>query len=140
MSRNQRNQPITISFDGLTDAVTNLAGTLILLVVLILGVTHAARPGRSSREQSSDATSATVLLQRIHALEMEISLIDRQILQAEQEVPELRQRVQKLLQRSGPSPDKDNARQAPGYVQESTNPSSTRLATVALPKFREVKP
>ena len=35
----RRNSGVEFNFDGLTDAVTNLVGSLILLVVLILAVT-----------------------------------------------------------------------------------------------------
>lgn len=52
MKRRRRQDGIELNFDGLTDAVTNLVGTLILLVVLVMALTHEAQPhkGGSSSE------------------------------------------------------------------------------------------
>ena len=140
MPRRQRNQQIMISFDGLTDAVTNLVGALILLVVLILGVTHVARPGRSNRESSLQTVPATDLLQRIHVLEMEAELIDRQIVRIERELPELTQRVQTLLERSKSSSHEDDSGQAPRFLQESTDRRLSDLATVSSRILQKEKP
>lgn len=59
MKRERRQDGIELNFDGLADAVTNLVGTLILLVVLVVGLTRdAALP---HEEQPHETTKAPAL-------------------------------------------------------------------------------
>jgi len=100
MARRQRNQKTELNFDGLTDAVTNLTGTLILLVVLLFGITTETRPERATggRPVAEDLEPIGPLLEQVEVLKLQIEMVDRQIHRLEQGLPELQARVQKLKQ------------------------------------------
>jgi len=102
MSR-RRHDKIELSFDGLTDVVTNLAGALILLVVLVLSVTRLAQaPGGAPPATSPGKKPIAPVIEEIYHLEQEIAAVHQQILQIEESLPELRKRVQTLEQGDGP--------------------------------------
>ena len=96
MTRKARNQHVAVSFDGLTDAVTNLTGAIILLVVLVLGITAEAPPqpseGEAVAEGAADRTVES-LLQRAQAMRLAIRGIEDAIRQRQQELPELERRL-----------------------------------------------
>lgn len=102
-----------LNFDGLTDAITNLAGALILLVVLLIGLTRsvveepeevvgatpAAEPPPAVEQAAGDRTLES-LLETVQTLRARIAHIDREIKDIEeQRLPELRQRAEKLAGR-----------------------------------------
>jgi len=100
MARQRRNEQASLNFDGLTDAVTNLTGTLILLVVLILGITteagtplHALRP---PGEDGHDGKPIGPLLQKIENLKLQIQQVDQHVRELERDLPRLRQQVEDL--------------------------------------------
>jgi len=103
MARTRRDQKVQLSFDGLNDAVTNLTGTLILVVVLILGVTSkvssrapvAPIPPRPSGEKPIGP-----LLQQIEILRLQTNAVDKEIHDLEEAIPALEAEVDRLLQRT----------------------------------------
>jgi hypothetical protein len=107
MSR-RRSQEIELNFDGLTDAVTNLVGALILLIVLVLGVTKVAGRGATSANQpvprwDSFAPSQTdgpkpvqPLLRQIELLRRDIAVTDQQMKELELVMDELRQKYREM--------------------------------------------
>lgn len=109
MSRRQRTQQVVINFDGLTDAVTNLAGVLILVVVLILGITSQTDsnpPQETSAAASAEDDSLEPLLRRVQMLRLQILAVDEEIRRYEQELPELQRRLDALPK--GPPSADDN--------------------------------
>ena len=110
MVRERRSQPTTVNFDGLTDVVTNLAGTLILLVVLLLGLTTEARPRLPAGGPAGEKTARPIepLLRQIQVVELEIQSVDGQIRLIEQGVGELESRVESLRDEApAPRPKED---------------------------------
>jgi len=103
MTRKPRTQHVAVSFDGLTDAVTNLTGAIILLVVLVLGVTTEAPPqpreGAASAEGAADRTVES-LLERAQAARLAIRGIEDGIRRREQELPELERRLESLRRKA----------------------------------------
>lgn len=81
-----------LNFDSLTDTVTNLAGALILLVVLILGITG---QGEASRTEP--------LLEQLEQLRVEIQSVDQETRQIEDALRVLQQRLDRVADQAGPS-------------------------------------
>src|SRR4051794_24932225 len=81
----RRMSQIELNFDSMTDLITNLAGGLILLVLLLLGVTREAvsqskpaPPPAPAEEEPQEAgdRSAKALRQRINDLQIELKSIE----------------------------------------------------------------
>jgi TolA-binding protein len=92
-----------LNFDGLTDAVTNLTGTLILLVVLIFGITTQARnpapslvPPQPPAPKTPEGKPIGPLVEDVEALRMQIQRVDGQIRRLEGDLPRLEQRIEEL--------------------------------------------
>lgn len=116
MARTRRSDEIELNSDGLTDAVTNLTGTLILLVVLMFGITHAVQPEMELPPPAPENTGKPVgpLLRKIEMLRREIQNVDGQIRGLEQRIPALEQEVERLrteaakrANESSPPPPRD---------------------------------
>jgi TolA-binding protein len=88
----------------LTDAVTNLTGTLILLVVLMFGITHKVQPKiqqppETSREEKGKPVGP--LIRKVEMLKREIQAVDTQIQGLEQRIPALEQEIEQLRTDAG---------------------------------------
>lgn len=96
MARVNRNSQVELNFDGLTDSVTNLVGTLILLVVLVMGLSK--KSGGARPDPTSDAPRPIEeLIGRVESLRAELAAIDREISDIEQvRLPELRKQISDL--------------------------------------------
>jgi hypothetical protein len=93
MTKPQRQTHVVLNFDSMTDTVTNLAGALILVVVLVLGIT------------SRGAPSPPAVVEGIERVRSAIESLERQVRQTEQALPGLQQRVEERL-RAKPAPNK----------------------------------
>ena len=98
MTRRTRDR-IALSFEGLTDAVTNLTGALILLVALVLGVSHAARVQPGAGEASGE-TSPDELFDLVTQLKIDIGLVEQDVSRLESEIPALEERVRVLAEKA----------------------------------------
>lgn len=100
----RRNESVALNFDGLTDAVTNLTGTLILLVVLIFGITSEATvpepPPPPPSPETHEGKPIGPLLQKIDRLKLEIQQVDREIQALQDDLPRLQQEVDQLRQQT----------------------------------------
>jgi len=103
MARQSRSTKVELNFDGLTDAVTNLTGTLILLVVLMLGITRAVTKEGSGGYRGGKPVDP--LLQQVTALEMQINAIDEEISRLQRDLPVWQRRARELLDKSGAAPE-----------------------------------
>jgi hypothetical protein len=95
---------IELNFDGLTDSLTNLVGTLILFVFLLFVLTReSALPGVASGfdNRAGGNRSATDLLQEITRLQALLKSLESQVAQQESDLPQLRQRLDTLLAKRG---------------------------------------
>ena len=134
MARQRRDQALVLSFDGLTDVVTNLAGTLILLVVLILGVTRAAQRGGSPPSAPPEGNRRLEnLLREVQALEMQTRLIDRQIQQMEEDLPELEKRANELRQKWRSAPSHEHPPERRGRTARALHQDSQALPFAQSP-------
>jgi len=99
-------RPITeieLNFDGLTDSLTNLVGTLILFVFLMFVVTREnSLPGAASgfHDRAGGTHSIQQLLQRAAQLQAELQVIDQQIEQQAAALPPIRHRIEELLNKT----------------------------------------
>jgi hypothetical protein len=111
MPRLRSSEHAQLNFDGLTDSVTNLTGTLVLLVLLLIGVTQrnvAPWPGPSApAEENTDPgrQSADALLQQ-SSLMIEQLRRDEQLLgTVEGEASSLAEEVRRLTADKASPPD-----------------------------------
>jgi len=117
MARSRRAENLTLNFDSLTDTVTSLSGTLVLVVVLVLGVTNAPRESGISGNAEVDG-----LLQEIEMLRVEIQTINGMVRTVERDLSEMRRRLEQLR--------KDGASQSMRLFEPA--PSGTALAAALL--------
>lgn len=106
MSRS-RHQELELNFDGLTDALTNLVGTLILFVFLLLAVTGDKRseaetpPAMAALwEQTGEVHSSAELTRRILDLQAELGDLEANTGALESEIESLRARAGELAKRA----------------------------------------
>lgn len=98
-----RTTEIELNFDGLTDSLTNLVGTLILFVFLMFVLTReSSLPQTASgfRDRAGGAHSIDKLLQRAAQLQSELQVIDQQIEQQATALPQLRHRIEVLVNKT----------------------------------------
>lgn len=100
----RRNAEVKLCFDSMTDLITNLAGGLLLLVLLLLGVTGDAssqtRPPPGAADQTGKAAaekSPRPLEERVRRLDQAVQQVEEQIKTLEGQLPALRQEVEALL-------------------------------------------
>ncbi len=77
MARKQANPLVSFNFDSLTDTITNLTGTLILVVVLVLGIT--GRSGRGGLGAPESGRTAEALLQQLSLLQQHARQVDQRM-------------------------------------------------------------
>jgi hypothetical protein len=97
----RRDQGVALNFDSLTDTITNLAGALILVVMLVLGMTRQTPPaatpgGPPAAPEVKKPKPLAPLLEEIQGLNLRIQQVDAEIHQLEQGLPALRDRVEQL--------------------------------------------
>jgi hypothetical protein len=100
MKRLRRRDTIELNFDGLTDAVTNLVGTLILLVVLVMMLTRESAsftPRETAAGADQQPQSAVSLLERIEVLREQIRQVQREVQTLEDDLPGIQARIAALL-------------------------------------------
>ncbi len=112
---NRRNTGFELCFDSMTDLITNLAGGLILLVLLLLGVTREIRsaPADPDERNGADPKSLAPLRTRINLLRSEIAAVEQNLKNLEAKLPQLRRQVQELIDRAGqvhPPKEQQNAK------------------------------
>jgi hypothetical protein len=120
----RRTSEVELCFDSMTDLITNLAGGLLLLVLLLMGLTRessAQAPQAVPQEKGpKDAAEKSVrpLLDRINRLKGEIRRADEQIRELDQRLPQLKEQVEDLLKKvSGIQvPQKAEAEKEPGKL------------------------
>ncbi len=102
--RKRRQAGIDLNFDGLIDVVTNLVGSLILLVVLVIAVTKPKQSGIDElppRENTAGAEKAMdPLLEEIRSLREQLQTEAAGIRQMEERIPELENEIQELQDES----------------------------------------
>ena len=130
MARRQRNQPVVISFDGLTDAVTNLTGTLILLIVLIPGITTESSPKLMGDTEPPEGIPVEPLLKRSVVLKLQIQMVDQQIQELQQSLPDLQKRLEKLQEQAEAGQSKSD--------QQGKSPTAPRKSSDLVPARRLV--
>lgn len=100
----RRHSRLELNFDGLTDSVTNLVGSLILLVGLVIAVTTPKSIGertppppdnRAGEEQPIDG-----LLETIRQLRAELDQIEQEVQRVETRIPSIAEEIQELAQAS----------------------------------------
>ncbi|NQT16475.1 MAG: cell envelope integrity protein TolA [Planctomycetes bacterium] len=97
MTRRRRSESVVLNCDGLTDAVTNLTGTLILLVVLIFGITTEARIAPPSEAgEAHEGRPIDPLVEETEILKLQIQQVDREIRRLEGDLPRLEQQAEDL--------------------------------------------
>ncbi len=105
MAHGRRSGGPEMNFDGLTDAVTNLVGALILLVMLCMGITREAfaqdRDPRPPNPGPGSGEKPTADLQRrINLLRAEIARVEEDVKRLEGVVPPLQKQVNELLEKA----------------------------------------
>lgn len=112
MARTVRNDQLDMNFDGLTDAVTNLVGNLILIVILMFGITSevtlteppqaVAAPGPRQLPPPNATGTKQVgdLLLELETLQAVIAQVDRELAELEDRVPELQSRAEAVIRKA----------------------------------------
>lgn len=89
-----------LNFDGLTDAVTNLVGALILLVVLVIAVTGPKQLGVEElpppENTAGESRAIDQLLARMQQLRVHLTEVERDITTLEARVPDLESEIAAL--------------------------------------------
>lgn len=84
----RRSSELDLCFDSMTDLITNLAGGLILIVLLVLGLTQPAPPPGS--------VSVRQLYDQANEIQLEAEHLNQQLRQSEQQLDVLRQETEDL--------------------------------------------
>ena len=103
---NHRNRShLDLSFDSLTDVVTNLVGGLILLIVVVMGMTTPRIGGVRALPPPDNQPGAeqpmNELLDRIRALQESLRVVEQDITQVEARLPELSDELGELKHQIG---------------------------------------
>jgi hypothetical protein len=99
-----RNQKVEFNFDSLTDCITNLAGSLILVTLIIFGMTKAKESGAvdphyKDRKVGGDASIAAV----VHTLDVmrnDVQAIRRNLDSMAEQLPQMAADLEKIEKRS----------------------------------------
>jgi len=96
----RRKSCVEWNFNGLTDSITNLTGSLILLVVLVFAVTKPREAGLPEPSISDTTVGAETpigaLLNQIHSLKADVEHVDQQMQQIEARLPDITAEVEML--------------------------------------------
>lgn len=101
----RRSSEVVLCFDSMTDLITNLAGGLLLIVLLLLGITRPALsqtpPRPAAKDQRGDGDkSVAPLRERVNLLQREIGEVDKRLKQLNQNLPALKGELEDLLRRA----------------------------------------
>jgi hypothetical protein len=150
MPKPMRYEGAKMNFDPMTDTITNVAGAMIRLVILVLLITQPKliAPGggvdigpEDKGTPSDDNTGRPLrpLLAEIETLKSLIRDVERETALLERELPALRHRVEKLRQAAAPKPGARQSRQhAPRF--EPATPAGTRWAAFTPQAWSEGAP
>jgi len=96
----RRDTSLEINFDGLTDTITNLVGSLILLVVLVIAATRPKVRGLAELPAPDKSVGAEraidPLLEELSRMRTQIEGVDGEIQRMEARVPELAGEIRQL--------------------------------------------
>jgi hypothetical protein len=103
----RRKNTIDLNFDSITDLITNLAGGLILVVLLLIGVTKDAASQTKSPpntpepggQANAGTKSAREVLQRINDLKFEVKAVEDGIRKLEAPLRQARDEAEELLRK-----------------------------------------
>src|SRR3954451_23027291 len=99
----RRSSEVELCFDSMTDLITNLAGGLILLVLLLLGLTReapapaAAAPEPAAEGKKGSEKSAVPLLEQVNQLRAASERVDKDVSLLQERMRELRKDAHELL-------------------------------------------
>lgn len=107
----RRASVVALNFDGLTDSVTNLAGSLILVTLLLMGITTdyvrpaivTPPPEERAEDQLADQP-IDGLIREVEVLRGQVTAADAEIVRLEQELARLRIRARDLIDSADRSP------------------------------------
>lgn len=109
----RRNSEVELCFDSMTDLITNLAGGLVLIVLLLLGITRDAPPPVPEKPKpvakvgtKTEEKSIRPLQDRLNQLRIELDAANKDMQVMDNKIPELRREVDELLKQSAPAPGK----------------------------------
>jgi hypothetical protein len=107
MSRRQKPR-VELNFDGLTDSIMNLAGSLILLVVLVFAITKAKESGEEQPpppdNKAGGELSISPLMESLQSVNSGLTGVEREVQRIEARLPELAADIEELQQKSKPGP------------------------------------
>lgn len=135
MSRRPRNPGALLSLEGLTDAVTNLTGTLILLAVLVVGMTRGGVWGRKPTDEKEAYDKIGILLDEVERLKLEIGSVDEEVRELEGALPDLESRLEALRQRAEQVPAIEPPAEPPAE-EPPPRPAGQHLAGAGPPRDR----
>lgn len=106
MARRRRND-VDFNFDGLTDSITNLAGSLVLLVVLVFAITKPKERGMEEAPLANNTVGAETpmdaLVERIAALKSDAAALARDTDAIGSRLPDLAGEVESLETQARPA-------------------------------------
>jgi len=132
-----------LNYDSLNDTVTNLAGALILVVALVLGVTRPDLGGASGRADARVGKPIEPLLQKAEKIRLETQERQKQLHRLENRLSELRQiaeglgRQRPVEPRPGPAAPRLAPGKPIGSVAELPKPSPIPVFLTALESRQE---
>ena len=98
---------IELCFDSMTDLITNLAGGLVLVALLLLGMTQevkhvhqASEFATAKKKQEGGSKSLSPLERQSEILRAELVAMEKNIASLEAKLPKLQQDVDTLLDRA----------------------------------------
>jgi hypothetical protein len=105
-----RKSDVELCFDSMSDLITNLAGGLILVVMLLLAITREAPktivvdPNMAAGKKTAGEKSARELFQRLTAIELETARVDAELAADESLLKELDKKADDLLKKVAAAP------------------------------------
>ena len=110
----RRNSEVELCLDSMTDLITNLAGGLILVVMLLLGLTREApktldTKSSSVGKESTGEKSTAELVRKLQQLKNETDVVNLEIEADEARLTELNGRADELMKKvkaAGKEPEK----------------------------------
>ena len=105
MARRRRSE-MELCFDSMSDLITNLAGGLILVVLLLMGLTREAprmadlRPSPGQADPKQGSQSPRKLVERLNNLRADLAQVNADIDDYEQDLDELDRKAADILKQS----------------------------------------
>jgi hypothetical protein len=99
-----RTSAAQFNFDGLTDSITNLAGSLILLVLIVFALTTPKEVGSQQPSSMVGPSGADVpmgpLVEKIQAMNSDVDRLEQQTRRIEDRLPQLTTELEKLKRKT----------------------------------------